>query len=72
MAGFRMRSIIIRPHFGDNSGYCTVALYNMGYPVSVQAFTSHAEARSYAECLRIGRDTMDCRVNDKLPVEGSI
>jgi len=66
-----MRSIIIRPHFGANSGYATVALYNMGTPESVQCFTSHAEARSYAERLRIGRDTMDCRVNDKLPTEGS-
>jgi len=67
-----MRSIIIRPHFGSNSGYATVALYSMGEPVSVKCYTSHGEAREAAERLRIGRDTMDCRVNDKLPAEGSI
>ena len=67
-----MRSIIIRPHFGPNSGYATVALYSMGAPVSVECYTSHREAREAAERLRIGRDTMDCRVNDKLPLEGSV
>jgi hypothetical protein len=67
-----MRSIIIRPHFGPNSGYATVALYSMGAPVSVECYTSHSEARAAAELLRIGRDTMDCRVNDKLPPEGSL
>ena len=67
-----MRSIIIRPHFGPNSGYATVALYSMGAPVSVECYTSHEEARAAAERLRIGRDTMDCRVVDKLPLEGSI
>jgi len=65
-----MRSIIIRPHFGPNSGYATVALYSMGSPVSVECFTSHLSARQYAEELRVGVDTMDCRVNDKLPIEG--
>ena len=67
-----MRSIIIRPHFGSNSGYATVALYSMGAPVSVECYTSHSEARTAAESLRIGRDTMDCRVIDKLPLEGAV
>ena len=67
-----MRSIIIRAHFGPNSGYATVALYSMGTPVSVECYTSHREARAAAEKLRIGIDTMDCRVNDKLPAEGSV
>lgn len=67
-----MRSIIIRPHFGSNSGYATVALYSQGSPVSVDCYTTHKDARAAAERLRIGIDTMDCRVNDKLPIEGSV
>jgi len=67
-----MRSIIIRPHFGSNSGYATVALYSQGSPVSVDCYTTHKDARAAAERLRIGIDTMDCRINDKLPIEGSV
>jgi len=65
-----MRSLIIRPHLGPHSGHATVALYSMGAYVGMEYFTTHLSARQYAEELRVGVDTMDCRVNDKLPIEG--